>query len=79
MTAAGTHFFSVPDAGADAMVANNVPFSEYKGHIIQGPYITSLRFDDNTPVTLDDTISVDEVPDDAEPSFVLEPAYVWQD
>lgn len=66
------------DEAVDGIVANNTPFSAYKSIIASGPPYTSLRFDDNTPVTLDDTISVDQVPDDAEAWFVLEPAYVMQ-
>lgn len=66
----------LPDSSADEIVANNVPFSSYKDTINAGPPYTILTFDDSTPVTLDDTISVNEVPDDAEASFVLEPAYI---
>lgn len=66
----------LPDFAVDSIVANDKPFSEYKVNVTSGPLYTTLKFDDNTPVTLDDTISVDNVPDDATSLFVLEPAFV---
>lgn len=74
----GNKALYLDDAAADDIVANDVPFSLYKNRIASGVPYNLLRFDDNTPVTVADTISINEVPDDAEAWFVLEPAYVLQ-
>lgn len=70
------NIFYLGDQEADDIVNNNRPFSVYKSSVDYGPPYTYLSHDDSTPVTLDDTISVSQVPDNAESSFVLEPAYV---
>ena len=58
-------------------MSENIPFSTYKPAINAGPYLNTIKFDDSTPVTLADTITIDQVPDEAEASFVLEPAYIF--
>ena len=72
----GARCLILHDSEVDEIVAENRPFSSYKHSAFTGPPLQYIQFDDSTPVTLADTISYDEVPDDAESSFVLEPAFI---
>lgn len=69
---------SVSQNAVDHYINDNVTWSQIIAGPLSGPNISTLVYDDGSPINDTDLILYSEVPGDADSSIVLEPAFYFK-